>query len=104
MRCGVWVVVVVTCVVVNAIHLPQCHQCGTMLAREKQQVTFVVDSPYCMIWYYSTLCMTFDPATFLSFCHVLNLAAKLKLGMRPAKFKFGCQVCRSQDVFHKFLL
>jgi hypothetical protein len=34
-RYGVWVVVIVTCVVFNAIHLPQCHQCGTVLAREK---------------------------------------------------------------------
>jgi hypothetical protein len=31
-RCGVWVIVIATCVVVNAIHLSQCHQCGTMLA------------------------------------------------------------------------
>jgi hypothetical protein len=42
LRC-VWVVVIVTCDIVNAIHLFKCHQCGTMLAREKQQVTFVVD-------------------------------------------------------------
>jgi hypothetical protein len=34
-RCGVWGVDVVTCVIVNPIHLPQCHQCGTVLAREK---------------------------------------------------------------------
>jgi hypothetical protein len=44
-RCGVWVVIVTNCVVINDIHLPQCHQCYTVLAgREKQQVTFVVDS------------------------------------------------------------
>jgi hypothetical protein len=77
--------------------------CDTLLAREKQQVTFVVDSPYLMIWYYSTTHVTFDPAKFLSFCYVLNLAAKLELGTRPAKFRFGCQVFRSQYVFHKFL-
>ncbi len=99
--CGVWVIVNVTCVVVNTIHLPQCHRCYTVLAgKEKQQVTFVVDSPYRMIWYYSTTRMTFDHAKFLSFC--LNLAAKLELGTGPAKFKFGCQVFWSQYLFHKF--
>ncbi len=103
-HCGVWVVVFVNCVVINDIHLPQCHQCYTVLAgREKQQVTFVVDSLYRIIWYYSTTCVTFDPAKFLSFCQVLNLAVKLELGTGPAKFEFGCQVFWSQYVFHEFL-
>jgi hypothetical protein len=91
-RCGVWVIVVITCVVVSAIHLPQCHRYGTMLAREKQQVAFGVDSPYTMIWYYSTARVTFDPAKFLSFWQVSNLGAKFELDTISAKFEFGCQI------------
>jgi hypothetical protein len=47
--------------------------------------------------------VTFDLAKFLSFCQVSILAAKLKLGTGPAKFKFGCQVFWSQYVFPEFL-
>jgi hypothetical protein len=77
-HCGVWVIVVFTCVVFNAIH-----QCGTMLlAREKQRsLLFVVDSPYQMIWFYSTTRMSFDPAKFLpSSCQVSKFLPSFELG------------------------
>jgi hypothetical protein len=117
----VWVVIVVTCVIFNAIH-----QCGTvLLAREKQQsLLFVVDSPYHMTWYYSATRVTFDPAKFLpsfqffakfqtwqpslNLAQALpssSLAAKILVSvcflqvpsMMSAKFTLGCQIgCQVQ--------
>jgi hypothetical protein len=62
--CVLWCVGCCHC---NLCCLQPIHQCGTMLlAREKQwSLLFVVDSPYCVIWYYSTTRVSFDPAKFL---------------------------------------